>query len=62
LPVRGLFVRMEYRFGTYENANLVNTNFATGAPVGNLGMGDVLHSEKFVQTATTSLVWRFNWY
>jgi outer membrane immunogenic protein len=60
-PVRGLFLRSEYRYGTYENADLLQINFATGAPVGNAGLGDVLHATKYVQTATTSLVWRFNW-
>jgi len=24
--------------------------------------GDFIHSEKFAQTVTSSLVWRFNWW
>ena len=36
---------------------------ADGIPAaGNAGTGNVLHSKKQVQTITTSLVWRFNWF
>jgi outer membrane immunogenic protein len=49
LPINGLFVRTEYRYSTFQKNDLTATN------------GNVLHAEKQVQTATTSLVWRFNW-
>jgi len=61
LPINGLFVRSEYRYSTYQKDDLSEFVIATGAPSGNLGAGNVLHSSKQVQTVTTSLVWRFNW-
>ena len=62
LPINGLFVRSEYRYSTYNKDDLSEFIVATGAPSGNAGIGNVLHSSKQVQTVTTSLVWRFNWY
>jgi outer membrane immunogenic protein len=61
LPINGLFIRSEYRYATYSRDDLTQFSIATGLPVGNGGLGDVLHSQKQVQTITTSLVWRFNW-
>jgi outer membrane immunogenic protein len=61
LPINGLFIRTEYRYSTYRKDDLGAFNVTTGAPAGNAGLGDVLHASKQVQTATTSLVWRFNW-
>jgi outer membrane immunogenic protein len=61
LPIQGLFVRSEYRYATYKKDDLTEFVLATGAPSGNTGLGNVLHSDKQVQTITTSLVWRFNW-
>jgi len=61
LPIPGLFLRTEYRYSSYSTADLLEFNLATGAPAGNTGLGNVLHSNKQVQTVTTSLVWRFNW-
>lgn len=55
LPIHGLFLRTEYRFGDYGKDDLPLVVSATGAPT-----GTVFHDEKFVQTVTTSLVWRFN--
>lgn len=55
LPIHGLFWRNEYRFAEYQTANLPIT-FATGVPTGN---GENIRP--FVQTITSSLVWRFNW-
>lgn len=55
LPLHGLFLRTEYRFGDYGKDDLAVLSTATGAPI-----GTTLHDEKFVQTITTSLVWRFN--
>jgi outer membrane immunogenic protein len=62
LPINGLFVRSEYRYATYSQNDLTEFVLASGAPSGNLGLGNVLHSSKQVQTVTTSLVWRFNWH
>lgn len=55
LPIHGLFWRNEYRFAEYQNANLP-ISFAGGALTGN---GENIRP--FVQTVTSSLVWRFNW-
>jgi outer membrane immunogenic protein len=55
LPIHGLFWRNEYRFSEYQSADLPVT-FATGAATGN---GENIHP--YVQTITSSLVWRFNW-
>jgi outer membrane immunogenic protein len=52
----GLFWRSEYRFATYNKTDQVEVSTITGVPDGN-----VLHSQAFVQTATTSLVFKFNW-
>ncbi len=56
LPLPGLFLRSEYRYASYRSADLAEFNVTTGTPTGN-----ILHSQKQVQTVTTSLVWRFNW-
>jgi len=55
LPIHGLFLRTEYRFSEYNTAD-VPISFTDGDPT-----GVDLHATKFVQTITTSLVWRFNW-
>ena len=52
----GLFWRSEYRFATYSAVNLVEFSTLTGIPTGNTE-----HSQTYVQTATSSLVWKFNW-
>jgi outer membrane immunogenic protein len=52
--IRGLYWRNEYRYASYENSNLSQFNVATGALTGN-----VEHIKDYVQTITTSLVWRF---
>jgi outer membrane immunogenic protein len=62
LPINGLFVRSEYRYSTYSRDDLTEFVIATGAPSGNNGVGNVLHAQKQVQTITSSLVWRFNWF
>jgi outer membrane immunogenic protein len=61
LPIQGLFVRSEYRYATYQRDDLTQFSTVTGLPLGNAGLGAVLHSQKQVQTVTTSLVWRFGW-
>jgi outer membrane immunogenic protein len=50
----GLYLRTEYRFSTYQSATLSEFSIATGALDGN-----ILHVTPYVQTVTTSLVWRF---
>jgi outer membrane immunogenic protein len=62
LPIQGLFLRTEYRYSTFKRDDLTEFVIATGAPAGNAGFGSVLHAQKQVQTVTTSLVWRFNWF
>jgi outer membrane immunogenic protein len=48
----GLFWKTEYRFSEFDNQNVFFRDF---------GFADaVFHNKKFVQTVTTSLVWRFN--
>ena len=56
LPINGLFWKTEYRFAQYQSDNLAELNLTTGLPD-----GSILHSQKEVQTVTSSLVWRFNW-
>jgi outer membrane immunogenic protein len=48
--------KTEYRFNQYRADDLPILISRTG---GASGLGE--HNEKFVQTVTTSLVWRFNW-
>jgi outer membrane immunogenic protein len=51
LPIRGLFWRNEYRYSSYNSADLQVTGAATFAE----------HIKPYDQTVTSSLVWRFNW-
>lgn len=55
IPIQGLFWRTEYRFAEYQSANLPIIVTATGAP-----FGVTEHMQKFDQTVTSGLVWRFN--
>ena len=55
LPIHGLFWRNEYRYASYDAVDLP----LVPNPGGIAGIG--MHSEKDVQTITSSLVWRFNW-
>ncbi len=57
LPIQGLFWRSEYRFATYEAQDVPLVLTSTGALTGGYE-----HSQKYVQTITSSLVWRFNWF
>jgi outer membrane immunogenic protein len=52
----GLFLRSEYRYSTYDQRGLGEYNLATGLPTVN-----TLYATPYVQTVTTSLVWKFNW-
>jgi outer membrane immunogenic protein len=56
LPIHGLFWRTEYRYSQYSSANLPIL-LASGA-----AGPDAINSKKEVQTITSSLVWRFNWW
>lgn len=56
LPIHGLFWKTEYRYAQYSSANLPIL-LATGA-----AGPDAINSKKEVQTITSSLVWRFNWW
>jgi outer membrane immunogenic protein len=51
----GLFFKTEYRYSTYNNANL---------PIQQAGVTPTLavNSTKYVQMVSTELVWRFNWF
>ena len=53
----GLFWKTEYRFAQYREADLPVLITGTGLP-----NGTILDDKKFVQTVTTSLVWKFNWF
>jgi outer membrane immunogenic protein len=55
LPVHGLFWRTEYRYAEYDSTSLPITDLVTGATAGSVT------SKPYVQTITSSLVWRFNW-
>jgi outer membrane immunogenic protein len=55
LPIHGLFWRNEYRYASYDSATIPIINTATGAAPFNET------SRPYVETITTSLVWRFNW-
>jgi outer membrane immunogenic protein len=57
LPIQGLFLRTEYRYNSYTQDTLEEFRVATGLPD-----GVFMQSKKEVQTITTSLVWRFNWF
>jgi outer membrane immunogenic protein len=56
LPIQGLYWRNEYRFAQYNSTDLDRLVVGTGAAT---AFGDNYHP--YVQTITTSLVWRFNW-
>jgi outer membrane immunogenic protein len=49
----GLYWRTEYRFNSYNSKDI---QIFGGAP------NTFVNSEKFVQTVTSSLVWRFSWW
>jgi outer membrane immunogenic protein len=55
LPIPGIFWRNEYRYSTYNSADVPVITAATGAAT---AFGQ--HMQPQVQTITTSLVWRFN--
>jgi len=50
IPIRGLFLRSEYRLDSYASRDI--------ALAGATGVSE--HADKFVQTITTGVVWKFN--
>jgi len=52
----GLFMKTEYRLAEFNNHTISQLSDATGLPV----FSDI-HFKPFVQTISTSLVYRFNW-
>jgi len=50
----GLFWKTEYRFAQYQSVNLVET-------LNGVATGNIQSNQSYVQTVTSSLVWRFNW-
>jgi outer membrane immunogenic protein len=54
--ISGLSWKTEYRFSQYRAEDTPILDTRTGLPI---GLAE--HQEKFQQTVTTSLVWRFNW-
>jgi outer membrane immunogenic protein len=57
LPIQGLFWRNEYRFSQYNSVDLDRLVVGTGAATGTAD-----RFGPYVQTITSSLVWRFNWF
>ena len=55
IPLNGLYWRTEYRFAQYQSANVPVVLSTTG-----VGIGVSEHMQKFTQTITSGLVWRFN--
>jgi outer membrane immunogenic protein len=54
IPISGLFWRTEYRYASYQSADLPLVFTGAGAAIG------AQRSTKAAQTVTTGLVWRFN--
>jgi outer membrane immunogenic protein len=52
----GWFMKTEYRAAYFDRANLVETSLATGLPT-----AATAQFKPFVETISTSLVYRFNW-
>jgi outer membrane immunogenic protein len=63
LPISGLFWRSEYRYSSYSAQDIPLVT-STGAVAGGCDVAPLPtcgeHTQKYVQTITTSLVWRFN--
>lgn len=57
LPISGLFWRTEYRFSSFNKADLPLLVAGTGAPT---GFG--VHMQPYEQAVLSELVWRFNWH
>jgi outer membrane immunogenic protein len=57
---QGIFLRSDYRWSTYKQADLPYLNLA-GTPFPG-GAGDSTHVNKYVQQIGTELIWRFNYH
>jgi outer membrane immunogenic protein len=57
---QGIFLRSDYRWSTYRQANLPYLTVA-GTPFPG-GTGDSAHMNKYVQQIGTELIWRFNYH
>jgi outer membrane immunogenic protein len=57
LPISGLFWRNEYRFSSFNKADLPVLVAGTGAPT-----GTGVHMQPYEQAVLSELVWRFNWH
>jgi outer membrane immunogenic protein len=55
LPIHGLFWRNEYRYSSYNSVDLPVIAVATGLPT-----AIAFHEKPYVQTFTSSLIWKFN--
>ena len=55
--LHGLFWRTEYRFSQFGTDDIPLLIAGTGAPS---GLSE--RTQKFTQTVTTSLIWKFNWF
>jgi outer membrane immunogenic protein len=53
----GLFWKTEYRYSSFDAADLSHLLVTTG-----LTNGTASNSKKFIQTIRSELVWRFNWF
>jgi outer membrane immunogenic protein len=53
----GFYLRSEYRYATYDAAELSLLSATTGLPI-----GFALDAKKYVQTVRTELTYRFNWH
>jgi hypothetical protein len=53
----GFFLRSEYRYSTFQEANPAFSVVSTGLPD-----GFTLDSKKYVQTVRSELIYRFNWH
>ena len=56
LPIPGFFWRNEYRYSSYQSADLPLLLTPSGAPI-----GLAQHTRTQVQTLATELVYKLNW-
>jgi outer membrane immunogenic protein len=60
LPIRGLFLKTEYRYAQYGGNGV--TVPVSGSLAGFPVTGFTLNSQKATEMVSTELVWRFNWH
>jgi outer membrane immunogenic protein len=61
IPIQGLFWRNEYRFDSYSSRDIALVCAGGGAQCGAAGISTVSeHADKYVQTITSGIVWKFN--